>query len=543
MVPAQLPVIDAVFQTLAGKTETLLGRAEAVGLNFSPTKCTFGVSSLVLLGRKVSGAGLTIWQDRAAAVTELRRPTNPRDLYHVLGLFGYYRPFIPNFARLAEPLTKLTKSWRYEHADGRYRLINAEGRPVSADRVVFPWSLAAQRSFDALKFAIANPAVLAHPDPNRPYLLYVDASKHAFAAVLHQTFERDVSGPTVSTVPTAQLNVLRVGAVPPHIARERWTEWLRIGCLVRFWRRGRWREMRCGPLRKGFWCVEWMVVWRSLKALCRIYFCQAVKLPRRVGELRIDDDPSMPFEVIAVDLALGLPRTRNGVDAILVMQDVFSRMVLLQPCSSEITAEGIAAVIADRILRLGWRPKRLVSDSEARMTGAVMQALATSLGATMTPSPPHHQQANSVERFVQTVQNALRSMCLTSSSSLDRRAVPAVELAINSMPNVSTGQRPFDLVFISHPRIVHAVFDALEHDGVGSFPERLPAAGEHLNEARRHVLAAREEQKRRYDQRRRPLLALSPGDRVYVRLTDRPIPGAKDGRGVSPGVGFPEFPD
>ncbi|KAE8239157.1 hypothetical protein A4X03_0g8690, partial [Tilletia caries] len=102
--------------------DQLLGRARQFGLKFGPAKCTFAVPSLVLLGRKVSGAGLAVWKERASAVTSLEPPTTLRDLYHVLGLFGYYRPFIPDFARVAGPLTELTRGWRYEHVDGRYRL-------------------------------------------------------------------------------------------------------------------------------------------------------------------------------------------------------------------------------------------------------------------------------------------------------------------------------------------------------------------------------------------------------------------------------------
>ncbi|KAE8218991.1 hypothetical protein CF319_g7233 [Tilletia indica] len=548
--------------------DKLLSRAEAVGLNFSPAKCTFGVPSLVLLGRKVSGAGLAVWQDRASAVTELRRPTTLRELYHVLGLFGYYRPFIPNFAAVAEPLTKLTKGWKYEHVDGRYRLTTVDGKPMSPDKAVFPWSLAANNSFEALKAAIANPPVLAHPDPARPYILYVDASKHAFAAVLHQVFEQDCPPPNFSDPLAAKLTTHRLHTVPAPIARVRWTAWLRqdrvFGPILTWAATGEdkvWKVENGLLLRRtdgrlalpdgalpdllrgahddgghfGFFKTFFALsqdFWRpGLATAVRAWVkhcntCQAVKLPRRVGELRIDSDPQEPFEAIAVDLTLGFPRTRNGVDAVLVLLDVFSRMVLLQPCSSDITAEGIAAVISDRVLRMGWRPRRLISDSEARMTGAVMQELARSLGAVITPSPPHHQQANTVERFVQTVQFTLRSMCLSSTAAWDRRAVPAVELALNSTPSVSNGHRPFDLVFVSHPRIVHAVFDGLEHDGVGSFPERLAAAGERFGEARRLLEVARVEQKRRYDQRRAALPALLAGDRVYVRLTDRPIPGA-----------------
>ncbi|KAE8180310.1 hypothetical protein CF335_g9294 [Tilletia laevis] len=171
-------------------------------------------------------------------------------------------------------------------------------------------------------------------------------------------------------------------------------------------------------------------------------------------------------------------------------------MVLLEPCSSEISAEGIAAIVSDRILRLGWRPRRLVTDSETKMTGTVMQSLALSLGAVVAPSPPHHQQANAVERSIQTVQVTLRAMCLESKRAWDRRAVPSVELAMNSTPSVSTGA------------------------------QKLAVAEERLTEARETLAAARAEQKRRYDAKRRSLPELSVGDKVFVRLTDRPVPGA-----------------
>ncbi|KAE8228141.1 hypothetical protein CF326_g6939 [Tilletia indica] len=152
--------------------DTLLTNATRVGLKFSPSKCTFAVPSLVLLGRKISGAGVAVWKDRAKAVSALARPTTLRELYHVLGLFGYYRAFIPKYAELASPLTQLTKGWRYEaDSSGRYRLVNTEGLTVSADRVPVAWEAAQQTSFDALKHAVANPPVLAHPDPSRPFVL------------------------------------------------------------------------------------------------------------------------------------------------------------------------------------------------------------------------------------------------------------------------------------------------------------------------------------------------------------------------------------
>ncbi|KAE8242421.1 hypothetical protein A4X03_0g8040, partial [Tilletia caries] len=533
--------------------DTLLRNAEEVGLRFSPAKCTFAVPSLTLLGRKVSGAGVAVWQDRAKAVQTLARPHTLQELYHVLGLFGYYRAFIPSFAAIAAPLTRLLKGWRYESADGNTRLVNAEGRAVSAAKVPLSWGSEQQSSFEALRAAVANPPVLAHPDPSRPYILYTDASKGALAAILHQVTSSPAPVP-IDPV-GAHLNTLSVPQLPAAIARDRWTSWLyedkffapilrqvqdrptlddewvvRDNVLVRriddrialpasglsvvlrhahdhgghF---GFWKTFLA--VNKHFWRPQLSTAVRAWVKHCEQ--CRRTKSSPKTGFLDISQDPTLPFDHISLDLIYGFPRSRAGNDAALIIQDLFSRMVILEPCTKDITAEGVAAVVSNRVLRFGWRPRRLVSDSEARVSGSVMSALCESLGAVRTPSSPYHQQANSVERVVQTIHRVLQVMALPSKAHWDRRLLPSVELALNSSPSSVTGQRPFDLVFVSHPTVVHAIFDAEEHLGVGSFDERLSAAQDRLAEARQHIAAARLEQKRRYDSRRTTPALIVPG--------------------------------
>ncbi|KAE8185169.1 hypothetical protein CF336_g7520 [Tilletia laevis] len=543
--------------------DTLLRSAVSTGLKFSPAKCTFAVPSLVLLGRKVSGAGVAVWEERAKAVEDLRRPTTLQELYHTLGLFGYYRSFIRKFADLASPLTKLLRGWRYESADGQTRLVNTEGKAVTASKIPLQWDAEQQHAFDALRRAVANPPILAHPDSSRPYVLYVDASKHALAAIVHQVHDSAVPASSA-----AQLNHLGLSQLPTTVARERWRAWLaedrffgpilsRLqdstpdpdwvvseGILVRrpddrvalplaavstvmralHDDQGHFGFMKTFlSVTRQFWRPGLSTVVRSWVKHCGT--CQATKQAPKTGSLTIQNDPSLPFETVSFDLVYGFPRSQAGKDTALVIQDQFSRMVLLHPCAKDISAEGVAAVFSDRVLRYGWRPRRIVTDSEARVSGAVMTAVASSLGAETAPSSPYHQQANSVERAVQTIQRVLASMALDSRAHWDRRVLPSVELAMNSSPALTTGYRPFDLVFMSHPDVVHAVFDAGEHLGVGSFPERLAAARERLEDARRHIVAAREVQKRRYDAKRAPVPSLAVGMRAWIRLTDRPVAG------------------
>ncbi|KAE8207700.1 hypothetical protein CF327_g7275, partial [Tilletia walkeri] len=566
--------VVAATATLAEHLETLdtiLSRAESIGLKFSPAKCTFAVPTLTLLGRKVSGAGVAVWQGRAQAVQELKRPTTLRDVYHVMGLFGYYREFVDRFAEIAEPLTRLTKGWKFQSDGTRSRLVRTDGAPSSAADETVVWGEEQERSFTALQRCIASPPVLAHPDPTRPYILYVDASKVAFAAVLHQIFADEDMAAVASAYPAIG-GPLTSGPVP----RERWAAWLRADRFFGpIWRRltessadsasddewvleegalvrrvdGRWALPESAipvvlravhdhnghfgytktflAVTKSFWRPRLTDAVRAWVAHCLV--CRKTKVDRRVGALAIESDAQEPFEAISVDLVLGLPPS-HGNDAVLSVLCLFSRMILLEPCKSTITASGIASIISNRVLRLGWRPRRIISDSEARVTGQVLQSLAESLGAILTPSPPHHQQANAVERAMQTVQGALRAMTLDGRAPWDRSAVPAVELAINSTPSTTTGCRPFDLVFVDHPDVAHAVFDSGARGDGASFDDLLAAAADRFAEARRVVGVERSRQKRRYDSSRAPLPVLQAGDQVYIRLGDRPIPGLGGGK-------------
>ena len=82
-----------------------------------------------------------------------------------LGLAGYYRQFVPNFADLASPLTDLT-------------------RKRAPDTV--QWSEPCQVSFDAIKTALCGEAVLCAPNFALPFSVQADASDRGLGAVLTQ---------------------------------------------------------------------------------------------------------------------------------------------------------------------------------------------------------------------------------------------------------------------------------------------------------------------------------------------------------------------
>jgi hypothetical protein len=80
-----------------------------------------------------------------------------------LGLSGYYRSFIKDYAAISRPLTQLTKK-----------------------EANFEWAEAQQLSFDKLKAALTSDSVLAHPRFDLSFILSCDASNYGISAILSQ---------------------------------------------------------------------------------------------------------------------------------------------------------------------------------------------------------------------------------------------------------------------------------------------------------------------------------------------------------------------
>jgi transposase InsO family protein len=143
--------------------EWVLRRLQEEGYYAHPDKCEFFQKEVSFLGHVVSEKGVAVQLHKVRAVTEWPQPRCRKDVRAFLGLTNYYRKFIPGFSEIATPLTDLT------------------GKDVP-----FCWTGLQQTAFETLKCRLTTVDVLAHPDPDRPYVVTTDASGFAISGVLSQ---------------------------------------------------------------------------------------------------------------------------------------------------------------------------------------------------------------------------------------------------------------------------------------------------------------------------------------------------------------------
>ena len=105
---------------------------------------------------------------KLAGVQEWPVPTKVKHVQAFLGLTNFYRRFIKDFAKIAKPLTNLTKK------DQKW-----------------VWEEEQQTAFEALKNAFTSAPILRIPDDVNPFRLSTDASDFAVGAVLSQPDPED----------------------------------------------------------------------------------------------------------------------------------------------------------------------------------------------------------------------------------------------------------------------------------------------------------------------------------------------------------------
>ena len=143
----------------------LFSRVKKASLTMKPSKCRVACTQVDFVGHRVGEGQLTNQMDKVKRVMNAEVPRNKTQVRSLLGLVGYYRNFVNNFASLTAPLSDLTKN----------------GKPDTVQ-----WSDDLQKRCEEIKSQFCNAPVLKLPDFDKYFVLRNDASDTGLGAVLLQ---------------------------------------------------------------------------------------------------------------------------------------------------------------------------------------------------------------------------------------------------------------------------------------------------------------------------------------------------------------------
>ena len=137
----------------------------AAGLTLKPKKARIGYSNVDYLGHVVGSGDTCPNPSKIVAIKEAKPPHTKKQVRSFLGLAGFYRQYVPNFAEVATPLSELTQ----------------KGQP---DRVI--WGNPQEAAFNKLKSILTKAPILKLPVLDKAFILQTDASDVGVGAALLQ---------------------------------------------------------------------------------------------------------------------------------------------------------------------------------------------------------------------------------------------------------------------------------------------------------------------------------------------------------------------
>ena len=117
------------------------------------------------LGHVIGGGVILPNPKKLKAVLHYKCPETKTEVKSFLGLTGYYRKFVPQYASISTPLCNLLKKGKRERVE---------------------WSPECEQAFQTLKKKLGEPPVLIVPDFSKPFVVRTDASNVGIGAVLTQ---------------------------------------------------------------------------------------------------------------------------------------------------------------------------------------------------------------------------------------------------------------------------------------------------------------------------------------------------------------------
>ena len=137
----------------------VFNKVRSAHLSMKLSKCHFFTKKIQYLGHILCTNGIKPLPSKSQAIQNMHSLTMPKQLCTFLGLKGYYRKFVKNFAKITKCLTLLT-----------------------CKQAKFEWTPTHHIAFLMLKESVIQAPILHYPKLKKHYIVYTYASNDACGA-------------------------------------------------------------------------------------------------------------------------------------------------------------------------------------------------------------------------------------------------------------------------------------------------------------------------------------------------------------------------
>ena len=175
-------IYSKTFDEHIENVRTVLRRLKSKGIKLNARKCNLFMKEVTYLGRTISKDGYRPDKSNLEAVLSLKslKPSTLGDVRKLLGLLSYFRKYIQDFAKIANPIHNLLKA----NNNGKR---SKSGQSPSNARVI--WTDECQLATEKLIDMLISSHVMSYPDFQKPFLVHCDASGKGLGAILYQEKE------------------------------------------------------------------------------------------------------------------------------------------------------------------------------------------------------------------------------------------------------------------------------------------------------------------------------------------------------------------
>ena len=153
-------VYGSSFEHCLQNLGTVLQRCQDKNLALNWEKCHFMVTEGIVLGHRISVAGMEVDQAKVSIIKTLFPPTIVKEIRSFLGHTCFYRRFIKDFSKIARPLCRLLEK-----------------------DTKFNFDESCQSSFEEIRSRLVEAPIMAKLDWNKEFEIMCDAIDYAMSCI------------------------------------------------------------------------------------------------------------------------------------------------------------------------------------------------------------------------------------------------------------------------------------------------------------------------------------------------------------------------